>query len=235
MMAAPLDDVKVRQALCCAVDKARLASLTLLNTLPVANGILPPGMPGYNAGLTGFSFDPAKAKQLIAASKYPDVTKWPPLVYTTAGYGNDISGLLGGIIDEWRRNLGVEVTVRQLEPAPFQYALNQEKDSMFDGSWIADYPDPQDFLDVLFRTGEQNNSGGYSNPQLDVLLNKAAVEPDPAQRLADYQQAEQIVVQDAAVLPLLNGRAYMLVKPYVKNYVLSPLGYPLLNLVSVQR
>jgi oligopeptide transport system substrate-binding protein len=139
------------------------------------------------------------------------------------------------LIDDWRRNLGVEVTVRQLEPENFLYALSQEKDNLFDNGWIADYHDPQDFLDVLFRTGSQNNTGGYSNPQLDALLNKAAIEQDPAVRLQMYQQAEQIIVQDAAMLPLFFGRSYVLVKPYVKNYSLSPLGYPMISKISIQK
>ena len=88
-----------------------------------AYGILPPGMPGYNASLQGLRFDPEKAKELIAASKYGDVSRLPPIVLTTSGWGGDISGVIGGVIEEWRRNLGVEVTVRQLEPEAFLYAL----------------------------------------------------------------------------------------------------------------
>ena len=115
------------------------------------------------------------------------------------------------------------------------YMLNEKKDQLFDMGWIADYPDPQDFLDLLLRSGGANNNGDYSNPQLDSLLDKAAVEQDPSARLKMYQDAERIVVQDAAVLPLLFGRAYVLVKPYVKYYVLSPLGYPFLNKVTVEK
>jgi oligopeptide transport system substrate-binding protein len=231
----PFDDAKVRQAFSYAIDRERLTALTVQNTVATAYGILPPGMPGYSASLKGLRFDPQMAKQLIAASKYGDVSKLPPLVLTTAGWGNDISSILGGLIDDWRRNLGVEVTVRQLEPENFLYALSQEKDNLFDNGWIADYHDPQDFLDVLFRTGSQNNTGGYSNPQLDALLNKAAIEQDPAVRLQMYQQAEQIIVQDAAMLPLFFGRSYVLVKPYVKNYSLSPLGYPMISKISIQK
>jgi oligopeptide transport system substrate-binding protein len=143
--------------------------------------------------------------------------------------------VLGGVIKEWRRNLGVEVTVRQLELEAFLYSLNQEKNELCDTGWIADYPDPQDFIDILFRTAAQNNTGGYSNPQLDSLLDRAAIKQDPNTRLKMYQDAEQMVVQDAAILPLFFGRNYILVKPYVGGYVLSPLGYPLLNKVSIQK
>jgi len=233
--APPFDDVNIRLAFSHAVDKERLISLSAQNVVPTAYGILPPGMPGYDANLLGLRFDPQKARELVAASKYGKVSNLPPIVLTISGWGGDISGVLGGVIEEWRRNLGIEVNVRQLEPEPFLYALNQEKDELFSGGWIADYPDPQNFLDVLFHTAAQNNTGGYSNPQLDLLLGRASIEQDMNVRLKLYQDAEQIVVQDAAVLPLFFGRNYVLVKPYVKDYVLSPLGYPLLNKVSIQK
>jgi oligopeptide transport system substrate-binding protein len=231
----PFDDVKVRQAFSYAVDKERLINLSVKGVVTPAYGILPPGMPGYDNNLQGLKFDPQKAKQLITASKYGDVSKMSPIVFTTSGWGNDISGLTGGIIEEWRRNLGVEVTVRQLEQQAYLYDLNQEKDNLFDNGWIADYPDPQDFLDVLFRTGNQNNTGGYSNPSLDAQLDKAASEQDATTRLKMYQDIEQTVVQDAPMLPLFFGRNYQLVKPYVKGYVRSPLGYPLLSKISIQK
>jgi oligopeptide transport system substrate-binding protein len=231
----PFDDPNVRKAFSLAVDKARVISLAVDNVVAVANGILPPGMPGYNANLPGLQFDVQKAKQLIAASRYGDVSRLPPIVWTATGWGNDISGVTGGIIEEWRRNLGVTVTVRQLEPDFFLYVLKQEKDQLFDSGWIADYPDPQDFLSLLFHSGAQNNTGEYSSPQLDALLDKAAVEQNAAARLGQYQTAEGMIIQDAAILPLYFGRNYELVKPYVKGYALSPLGYPLLNKVSIQK
>ncbi len=232
---APFDDAKVRQAFCYAVDKAKIIGLATNNVMAPAYGILPPGMPGYNSGLQGLQFDVQKAKDLIAASKYGDVSKFPPIVFTTSGYGNDISGILGGVIASWKQNLGVDVTVRQLEPPNYLYSLNKEKDNLYDQGWIADYPDPQDFLDVLFGTGAQYNTGGYSNPTLDALLKSASTQADVTTRLKMYDDAETMIVADAAVLPLYFGRSYVLVKPYVKNYVLSPLGYPFLNQVSIQK
>ena len=231
----PFDDPAIRQAFTHAVDRDRVMALATQGVYPAAYGILPEGMPGYDPSLQGLRFDPAKAKALIASSKYGDVSKLPPIVWTTAGWGNDISGVVGGVINEWRRNLGVEVTVRQLEPEPFLYLTKQEKDQVFDSGWIADYPDPQDFLELLFRTGVQNNSGEYSNPALDALLSQAGVEPEVTTRLSLYRQAERMIVQDAAMLPLYFGHTFMLVKPYVKDYALSPMGYPLLTQVSIQK
>ena len=105
---------------------------------------------------------------------------------------------------------------------------------MFYVGWIADYPHPQDFLEVLFHSGTDNNYGEYSNPEIDALLEMASVELDNKLSLVLYQQAEQKLVDDAACLPLWFGKNYILTKPYIKGYNLSPLGFPMLNGVSVE-
>ena len=231
----PFDDVNVRRAFCLAVDKARITKVILRDMLSEADGILPPGMPGYNAALEGLDYNVEEAKELIAASKYGDVSNLPPITVTVEGYGNSIAAYLGAIIEEWRQNLNVEVSVRQLETEEFLYNLKQEKDEMFTMGWIADYPDPHDFLDILFRTGSEVNISEYDNSALDALLDQAAIEPDRADRLSMYQQAEQLVVDDAPCLPLFHGTNYILVKPYVKGYELSPLGIPDLSEVYIER
>jgi len=231
----PFDDVNVRQAFCLAVDKEHIARVILRDMLSAAEGILPPGMPGYNASLKGLDYNVEKAKELITASKYGDVSNFPPIALTIEGYGNNIPSYLGAIIHDWQQNLGVEVSVRQLEPENFLYNLNQEKDEMFILGWVADYPDPYDFLDILFHTGSENNIFEYGNPTLDALLDQAAIEQNSTVRLTMYQQAEQMVVDDAPCLPLFHGANYILVKPYVKDYELSPLGVPDLSKVYLEQ
>jgi ABC-type transport system substrate-binding protein len=90
-------------------------------------------------------------------------------------------------------------------------------------------------LDILFYTGSENNSFEYSNPSLDALLDQAAIEQDEADRLAMYQQGEQVVIDDAPCLPLFHGANYIVVKSYVKGYELSPLGIPDLSKVYIER
>ncbi|GAJ12803.1 unnamed protein product, partial [marine sediment metagenome] len=185
----PFDDADIRRAFSQAIDKDKLVSLVFRDMMQPANGILPPGMPGYNEALSGLDFDIAGAKELIASSEYGDVSKLPPITITTMGWGGTISSGLEAIIHEWRQNLGVEVKVRQLEPERFLYNLMEEKDEMFYMGWVADYPHPQDFLEILFHSGADNNHGEYSNPEVDALLDKAGVELDKELSLALYQQA----------------------------------------------
>jgi oligopeptide transport system substrate-binding protein len=230
----PFDDVNIRRAFSLAIDKDKLVSLVFKGMVQRADGILPPGMPGYNEGLSGLGFDVAEAKELIAQSSYGDVSQLPPITITTIGWGGLISSDLEAIIQQWRENLGVEVTVRQLEPERFYYYLKEEKDEMFYTGWMADYPHPQDFLDVLFHTGADSNYGEYSNPEVDTILDEAGVEQDSELSLTLYQQAEQKLVDDAACLPLWFGQNYILVKPYIEGYKLNPSGFAVLNEVSVE-
>jgi ABC-type oligopeptide transport system substrate-binding subunit len=122
----------------------------------------------------------------------------------------------------------VTITIENLEPNYYYdqiYAGNHGQ--LFDGGWCADYPDPENFADVLFHTGSNQNNGGYSNPQLDSLLEAARVERDVTKRIEMYQQAEQMIVDDAAVLFTAHSLSYELVKPYVKGYVLTPIDIPI--------
>jgi oligopeptide transport system substrate-binding protein len=230
----PFDDINIRRAFCHAIDKDKIVSLVFKDMRGRADGILPPGTPGFNKDLPGLDYDVNKAKELIATSKYGDVAKLPPITITTMGWGGLIEQELEAIVYEWRQNLGVEVRVRQLEPQRFLYHLNKEKDEMFYMGWVADYPHPQDFLDILFHSGADNNHGEYTNPDVDSLLEMGAVERDNDMSLALYQQAEQKLVEDAACLPLWFGRNYILAKPYIKGYMLNPMGFAMLNRVSVE-
>ncbi len=230
----PFDDANIRRAFSQAINKDKLVAVSFKDTVKRADGILPPGMPGYNQGLSGLDYDVAEARALIEGSKYGDVSHLPPITITTSGWGGLIADELEAIVHEWRQNLGVEVTVRQLEPQRFLYHLREERDEMFYMGWVADYPHPQNFLDILFHGGAESNYGGYDNPQVDALLERAAVELDFDESLKLYQQAEQLIVDDAACIPLYFGENYVLVKPYVKGYNLTPQGYALLNTVSVE-
>jgi oligopeptide transport system substrate-binding protein len=198
-----------------------------------ADGILPPGMPGYNPEVTGLGFDVNQAKELLQAAGYADVSKLPEITFTTSGYAGSAGATLQALIYQWKQNLGVDVQVRQLEPDRYIYNTKSEIDQIFDSGWAADYPHPQDFLDILFSTGSNNNYGSYSNAQADDLIQQANRTSDPAQSFSLYQKAEQIIINDAACIPISFSKNYLLIKPYVKNYRINPLGFATLDQVSI--
>jgi len=229
----PFDDANIRRAFSMAIDKDKLAALVYRDMVQAADGILPAGLPGFNEQLDGLEFNITEAKALIAASKYGSIANLPPITITTAGYGGSTSGDLQAIVYEWQQNLGVNVTIRQLEPERFFYNLKTELDEMYYTGWIADYPHPQNFLEVLFRSDAGYNYGGYTNPAADALMDAAGAETDNAASLQKYQQVEQLMVSDATCLPLWFGKNYILVKPYVKNYQPTAMGWVRLNKVSL--
>lgn len=231
----PFDDPNIRKAFAMALDKEKLVSLVFHDTLQKASGIVPPGITGFNEALQGTEFDAAKARELIRQSKYGDAANLPQITLTTAGEGGAAANYLQAVVYQWRENLGVDIRIRTLEPQRYYYALKQEKDELYDMGWIADYPHQQDFLEVLFRTGSEINYGGYSSSTFDNLLDQAAVETNTTKSITLYQQAEQKLINDTACIPLWFGRNYTLVKPYVKGYQPSPLGFVMLNLVSIER
>ena len=232
---APFDDPLVRRAFSLAIDRDLLMELVFDGMNQAAEGIVPPGIPGYDPNLEGIGYNPELARQLLAQSSYGGAANLPEITLTTLGYGGLIGSDLEALIEQWRVNLGVEVRVRQLEPEVFLYNLKQEKDQIFYQGWIADYPHQQNFLEILFRSNADNNWGGYSNPLVDALLAEAAALTDPEDSEAIYREVERMLVEDAAIWPYYFGRRYILVKPYVTGYELSPLGVPLLQNVVIDR
>ena len=228
----PLDDVKVRQALNLAIDKREIATIVLGDQVVPAKGILPPGFPGFSESVSGYEFDPIKAKQLLLESKYGnDLDNLPRITITTPGsFGANVSLDMEVVLAMWEKNLGITTEFQQTEFATFLKDLNKRRFQMFDIGWIADYPDPENFLDILFYSDSSNNHTNYNNPEVDALLEKARVETDETLRFSIYNEVEQTILDDAPWIPLwYSGERYLLVKPNVHDYLLTPLIIPKLR------
>ena len=230
----PFDDPLVRKAFLLSVDRKALLEDIFNESKELANGFLPPGLPGYNPDIAAIPFDPEEARRLIEQSSYGSVEALPDVVYTASGVSQPPT-LVSQLIQMWRINLGVEVGVQLVQPDAYFYVLDQIDSSLFTYGWIADYPDPHNFVDVLFHSSAENNVGSYSNPEVDSLLEQARVEQDPSQRTALYRQAEAMLVDDAAAIPIYHGRRQMLVKPYVNDLLFTPFGMLDLRGTSLDR
>lgn len=230
---APFDDPKVRQAFSMAIDRDKLVSVILKDAVQKAEGIMPPGMPGYDSSIKGLPFNPDQAKQLIQQSKYAG--KLPPITFTTQGTGANNGPILDAIIQMWKDNLGVDVTVQQVEPATFLQDVKKGAYQFWDFGWIADYPDPEDFLDLNFVSGGNGDDTKYSSPQVDDLLKQARVEQDQTKRYQLYSQAEKQIVSDAPWLPLFWEQTNEVVKPYVQGYDEPGMIIPIYRYVSLNK
>jgi ABC-type transport system substrate-binding protein len=232
----PFDDVRVRQAFNYGLDKERLIETFSGGNALAAEGPLPPGMPGYG-GLEGesYPYDPQKGRQLLAEAGYADPADMGTLTFTTQGYG-DVGPYVTAVITLWQEALGVTIEPVMLEPFTYYDELYAGNTGHFYSSgWCADYPDPQNFLDILYHSDSTQNLGGFSDEEIDTLLEEARIEADVAQRLALYQEAERRIVAQAPVVFTSHGISAVLVNPDLEGYVLTPIGVPQWHRVDVRR
>lgn len=221
----PFDDINVRKAFSMAFDRQRYVDVLYRGVAIPAVGLYPPGLPGFDYGLQGLPYDPEQARELLKQSKYGGPEGMPEIVYTNSGVGSYVGGAVAALVEMWEQNLGVKIKIENLD---FNFYYSQlfsgNHGQIFDGGWCADYPDPENFADVLFHSNVPQNFGGYSNPELDTLLEAARIETDVTQRIAMYQEAERIIVNDAPVLFTTHSLSYQLVQSYVKGYVHTPIS-----------
>jgi oligopeptide transport system substrate-binding protein len=218
---APMDDPLVRKAFALATDRAAFVEKLTQNTAITAETIFPPAMPGYNADQTRLTFDLAAAKEALAQSKYKD--NLPKIVLTASGIASDQRDDVVALVDMWQKNLGIKVEVKYIEPKDFVETVRDQHENMVLGSWCADYPDPENFLGTLFGPDSTFNYASYKNSEVTALLDQAAVEQDPAKRIQLYQQAEKLLLEDVAIIPIYHPVYDQLVNARIQNFVQPPL------------
>ncbi len=224
---APFDDRSVRRAFAYATNKTAIAELAYNKMVVPAKGILPPGMPGYDPDLEGLPYDPDLAAEEMIASTYGDASELPPIVLTVTG--PDMGEMLA---EMYKQVLGVEIEVQVVDWGAYLRGLDAQEYAMYSLGWIGDYPDPQNFLDLLFHSGSAYNHGAYDNAALDALVEQARVEQDEETRLELYGEAERLLVEDVAWIPLFHSGGYYLVKPSVENLIST--GQGTMNLAEVR-
>jgi ABC-type transport system substrate-binding protein len=232
----PFDDVNFRKALSYAVDKEIIADKVYSGLTKPSYSIIPPGFPGYSPSIKGIEFNEELAKEYLAKSKYSDPSTRPRIIVTIPGTGGS-PGLDTEIIsDMWNETLGIDVEIQQVEWATYLQDMNRKRLQLWAGSgWQADYADPQDFIDVLFYSQSDVNHGNYSNSEVDKLIIEARTEIDNNRRFLLYNQAEQIIIDEAAIFPLwFDTDGFALVKPWVKGYEFTPIIVPKFKDVEIK-
>lgn len=213
---APFNNLTVRQAFAEAVNRDAIASQIWGGTVISSDHIIPDGMPGYNKDLKGLPFNPSKAKADLL-SVFPDVTKMPAISIEYPKGSNDEDKMMTKIQQDWQTYLGVHVN---LNPVDFGQELNDlptNKVQSYQIGWIGDYPDPQDFMDLVI-TGSPNNNMQFSNSQVDSLVQQADTTTNLDSRAGLYDQAEEIAVDNVAWVPLFQGKNIYVFQSYVQGF-----------------
>jgi oligopeptide transport system substrate-binding protein len=220
----PFDDKRVRQAFSYAVNTETIVrEITGIGNLP-ATGILPPGMPGYDPQFQGYSYDPVKAKHLLAEAGYPAGAGFPEVQLWSSQKAESTKAELAAY-QRYLGELGVKVDIRFSADWPaFREMLKQGKIHMFRLIWVADIPDPDNFLYPLVHSASPTNRTFYRNPLVDQLLEQARRETDDTRRIALYRQVERIVIDDAPWITQHHSVLEYLFQPYVQGVEINLLG-----------
>lgn len=231
--AKPLNDRRVRQAIVQAIDRETIVEGVYLGQVTYARGVLPPGMLGFNPGLTGYPYDPARARQLLAQAGYPGGRGLPPLTIWSGARQADIVRE-HALIKKWLAAVGITADFQyNTDWQAFSKMLDDGKLPIFLYAWYADVPDPDNFLTKLFHSKSPRNFFGYANPVVDELLTGARSAGDIQRRVELYRRAEQLILDDAPIVPVFHRAYERLFQSYVRSVEVNGLGDPYIPLRKI--
>lgn len=222
-------DKRIRQAMNYGFDRKKMI-LYLRNGMgtPATSGIIPAGLPGYNHQ-QGYDYNPVKAKQLISEYRKATGNTKPTVFLTTNASYIDITEYLQR---EWQK-IGLDVQVDVTPPATLRQAIATGKVSFFRASWIADYPDAENYLSLFYSKNFAPNGPNYThfkNEAYDALYEQAFLETDNEKRYALYQKMDAIIINEAPIIPLFYDRVARFTRKNVQNLGINPL-----NLLQLKR
>ena len=229
----PLDDRRVRLAIVRAVDQASILSDVFGGRFTPARGVLPPGTLGFNPHLKAAGPDARQARELLTQAGYPEGRGLPPIVF----WSGSRSERVVREHEHMTRDLAAVGIAAQFKyqtdwPA-FQKLLEEGKAPAFLYAWYADAPDPDNFLYLLFHSKSPRNYSGYTNPMVDGLLSQSRAEADVTRRVDLYRRAEQLIVDDGALLPVWHYPYERVFQPYVRSVEVNGLGDPYIPLKKI--
>ncbi|MEO7960661.1 MAG: ABC transporter substrate-binding protein, partial [Ginsengibacter sp.] len=214
---SPLYNVKIRQAINYGFDRRKMM-LYIRNSIgiPAESGFVPAGLPSFDSSkVMGYHYDQEKALQLLKAAGYPNGKDLPPIPLLTIPVYADLASYIASELGQ----IGIKVKVETVQKSLLLEQTAKSDALFFRGSWIADYPDAENYLSVFYgKNPAPPNYTRYKNAAFDLLYEASLSEKNDSIRYALYRQADNEMMKDAPVVPLWYDMAIWLVHPYVKNF-----------------
>lgn len=217
----------LRRAIAQAIDRRKIIKYVLKGQAaePGEHGIVPPSMPGYDwAGVPGFKFNPDSARAELELAKKEMGGKLPALTLQLNSGGGRNQDVAQAIQAQLTENLGITVQLQLVEWAQHTARIDEGKAEFFRLGWIADYPDPQNFMNLLYgknipASGPSSiNQTRYRNAEFDKLYEQAIAAPDHATAMSLWAKADAVQVQDASIIVIFHDEDYHLLQPFVKDF-----------------
>ncbi len=227
---SPLRFKKVRQAINYAIDRKKLIKY-LRNSIgtPATSGFIPRGMPGFDSTkVKGYDYNPALAAKLLAEAGFPNGKGMPEIKLSTSTTYKDLIEFIQGELG----NIGIKAKVDVSPSASLRDLMSKNEVSFFRGSWIADYPDGENYLSVFYSKNKVPfgpNYTGYFNKEFDKLFEQSYYENDPKKRFELYHKMDNMVLENASVVPILYDQSVVMLQNNISGYVINPLSLMILK------
>lgn len=228
-------DKKIRQAFNYAIDRQKIVDFTLQGEgTPAFHGIVPPAMKDFDVEkVKGYDFNPDKARKLLAEAGYPNGKGFPALALQLNSGGSRNTQIAEIIQKMIKDNLNIKIDLNIMPSAQHYENLETGKANFWRFAWVADYPDPENFLQVFYgklvpaELTERSyvNSVRYQNPAFDEVFERAQAETDLAKRVDLYTQADQIAMDDAAIIPIYYDENFRMLQQNVRNLYGNAMEY----------
>jgi len=228
----PLDNIKIRQAVAYALNKDALLKAKYPPGSQAAVDFMPPDVPGYNPDVAKYSYDPAKAKQLIADSgvKNPTIEFWYPTDVSRPYMPDPAANFQAFKAD--LEKVGFKIVPKSAPWSPdYLDAYQAGKAQMYLIGWTGDFGDADNFLGVFFQ--RKKPEWGFDNPKIFGLLDDAERETDQAKREALYKQADAEIANFVPGVPYAHTGPFLAFAKNVQGYVPSPVTTEIFNSVTL--
>ncbi len=231
---SPLRLQKIRQAINYGFDRRKMM-LYLRNSIgiPAESGFIPAGFPCFDTTLVkGYHYEPVKARQLVKEAGLGDFKTFPVIKLLTIPIYADFASFIARELEA----AGIKIQVEVVQKSLLLEQTAKSQALFFRGSWIADYPDAENYLSVFYsHNPAPPNYTRYANPQFDALYEKALTEINDTLKQDLYRQMDRLVIEDAPVVPLWYDEVFRLVNPRVKNFHANGLNLLELRRVKLER
>ena len=226
----PFSDVRLRRAISLAIDRDVFPKILRRGEYP-AHSWIPPGLIGHNPK-NGMPYDPERARKILAECGYPGGKDFPQvdLLYPNR---EDMRTIVEEIQDQLKRNLGIKISLQNMEWKVYLETLHRDSPPIYRSSWGADYPDPETFMN-LFTSHNGNNSTRFKDDHYDQLERQASCEQDPKVRAKLYEEADHyLCCEKVPCVPVFVSTQNLMIKPWVKGMEFNRLDIQFFQHVSI--
>ena len=226
-----LKDPRMRKAIVQAIDRKEIVNL-LNRGDQISKSWIPKGLFAHNENI-GFGFHPKKAKKILEEIGYKNPNPLPKIqiFYNTTA---DHQMIAENIQSQLKRNLGLNVELNNQEWKTYLQRLKTKDVELFRLGWLADYPDPDNFMNLMASFSD-NNHTNWKNKEFDQLILKAMTTGNGSERQKLYNKAQKILLEeDTVVFPIFNSVSHILVSPRIKNYPMNVMSYVLFKQIEIE-